>query len=282
MKRNLRKHYQLESLGSGVLFKSDGYILTNYHVVEETEKLHIKFFNKREFSAKVVGVDPKTDLAVLKIFSLSSFPTPSYGETTKTQVGDWVMAIGNPYGLTGTVTVGVISGKGRSDLGIATFENFLQTDASINPGNSGGPLIDLNGNIIGINTAIAEIGSGVGFAIPVETAIQIAETLIEKGEVERGWLGVGIQSLTPEMAESFKVSQTRGGVVVNSVDKDTPAEKAGLQQGDIIIAYDDKAVTEPKHLQLFVAETKVGDEVRVQILRDGKEKTLMVRIGKYM
>jgi len=191
------------------------------------------------------------------------------------------MAIGNPYGLNGTVTVGVISGTHRSDLGIATFENFLQTDASINPGNSGGPLIDLKGNVIGINTAIAEIGSGVGFAIPMEMASRIADSLIEEGTVERGWLGVGIQSLTPELAVSFAVSR-EDGVLVNNVDTGTPAHKAGLLQGDIIISYDGKVVLDSKSLQKLVAESHVGKSVRLKIIREGVEKTVFVEVGKYL
>jgi len=249
-----KKKYLIESLGSGVIYDSRGYILTNYHVIENVDEIMVKLMDQREFSAEVVGVDPLTDLAVLKIFSFSSFPVPTFGSTQNLGVGEWVMAIGNPYGLNGTVTVGVISGTHRSDLGIATFENFLQTDASINPGNSGGPLIDLDGNVIGINTAIAEIGSGVGFAIPMEMATQIADSLIDEGTVERGWLGVGIQSLTPELAVSFAVSREEG-VLVNNVDAGTPADKAGLLQGDIIISYDGQIVLDSKSLQKLVAES---------------------------
>ena len=171
LNNTLRKKYQIESLGSGIIYDYRGHILTNYHVVEDTDKILVKLSDGREFNAQVVGVDPQTDLAVLKIFSFSSFTTPVFGNSENAQVGNWVMAIGNPYGLDGTVTVGVISGIGRSNLGIAKFENFIQTDASINPGNSGGPLIDLDGKIIGINTAIAEIGGGLGFAIPISMAI---------------------------------------------------------------------------------------------------------------
>ncbi len=275
----LKRKYLVESLGSGVIYDSRGYILTNYHVIEDVDEIMVKLMDQREFSAKVVGVDPLTDLAVLKIFSFSSFPVPAFGSTKDLGVGEWVMAIGNPYGLDGTVTVGVISGTHRSDLGIATFENFLQTDASINPGNSGGPLIDLDGNVIGINTAIAEIGSGVGFAIPMEMATQIADSLIDEGTVERGWLGVGIQSLTPELAVSFSVSQEEG-VLVNNVDDGTPAHKAGLLQGDIIITYDGQTVLDSKNLQKLVAESHVGKSVRLKIIREGIEKTVFVEVGR--
>ena len=277
----LKRKYLVESLGSGVIYDSRGYILTNYHVIENVDEIMVKLMDQREFSAKVVGVDPLTDLAVLKIFSFSSFPVPVFGSTQNLGVGEWVMAIGNPYGLDGTVTVGVISGTHRSDLGIATFENFLQTDASINPGNSGGPLIDLEGNVIGINTAIAEIGSGVGFAIPMEMATQIANSLIDEGTVERGWLGVGIQSLTPELAVSFAVSQEEG-VLVNNVDDGTPAHKAGLLQGDIIISYDGQVVLNSKSLQKLVAESRIGKSVRLKIIREGIEKTVFVEVGKYL
>ena len=277
----IKKKYLVESLGSGVFYDSRGYILTNYHVVENVDEIMVKLMDQREFSAKVIGVDPLTDLAVLKIFSFSSFPVPAFGSTQNLGVGEWVMAIGNPYGLDGTVTVGVISGTHRSDLGIATFENFLQTDASINPGNSGGPLINLEGNVIGINTAIAEIGSGVGFAIPMEMATQIADSLIDEGTVERGWLGAGIQSLTPELAVSFAVSQEEG-VLVNNVDAGTPAHKAGLLQGDIIVTYDGQTVLDSKSLQKLVAESRIGKSVRLKIIREGIEKTVFVEVGKYL
>jgi serine protease Do len=276
---SLKKKYLVQSLGSGVIYDSRGYILTNYHVIENADEIMVKLMDQSEFSARVVGVDPLTDLAVLKIFSFSSFPVPTFGSSQSRGVGEWVMAIGNPYGLDGTVTVGVISGTHRSDLGIATFENFLQTDASINPGNSGGPLIDLDGNVIGINTAIAEIGSGVGFAIPMEMAAKIANSLIDEGSVERGWLGVGIQSLTPELAVSFAVSREKG-VLINSVDADAPAHKAGLLQGDIIISYDGQMVLNSKNLRKLVAESRVGKSVRLKIIREGIEKTVFVEVGK--
>ena len=278
---SLKKKYLVESLGSGVIYDSRGYILTNHHVIENADEIMVKLMDQREFSARIVGVDPMTDLAVLKIFSFSSFPAPVFCSTENLGVGEWVMAIGNPYGLDGTVTVGVISGTGRSDLGIATFENFLQTDASINPGNSGGPLIDLDGRVIGINTAFAEIGSGVGFAIPAEMATRIADDLIDKGTVERGWLGVGIQSLTPELAVSFKVSRDEG-VLVNNVDDGAPAHRAGLMQGDIIIAFDGQTVADSKSMQKLVAETRIGKSVPLRIIREGTYKTVYVEIGKYL
>jgi S1-C subfamily serine protease len=221
-----------------------------------------------------------TDIAVIKITSLRRLPTPEYGDSNKMQVGEWVMAIGNPYGLEGTVTVGVISGKSRSDLGIATFENFIQTDASINPGNSGGPLINLDGEIIGINTAVAEIGSGVGFAIPIEMAHRIATQLIDTGTIERGWLGVGIQSMTPELAESFQIQTKDGGVLVSSVNQGAPANRGGIIRGDVIVMYDGEKVLNSTKFQQMVANTSVGKNVDVMVIRDGLEKNLKIKIGK--
>ena len=279
--RTLRRHYQMESLGSGILLTSNGYILTNYHVVEDTDRILVKLSDGEEYSAKIIGLDPKTDLAVLKIFSLTGFSEAPLGRSDDLQVGEWVMAIGNPYGLEGTVTVGVISGIQRSDLGIATFENFIQTDASINPGNSGGPLINLDGKVIGINTAVAEIGAGVGFAIPVQMAVGIAEELIRNGEVSRGWLGVGIQKLTPELAESFQVDRSDLGVVVNSVDEGAPADLGGIQRGDIIIGYAGKQIDDLKDFQKMVADTHQGEEVPILILRDGQVQTKKVTVGKH-
>lgn len=279
--KNIRgKKYISETIGSGVIINGSGYILTNYHVIEGTDKILVRLSDNRDFFAKVVGIDPKTDIAVLKINSFRSLPQPAFGSSQDAEVGQWVMAIGNPYGLQGTVTVGVISGIGRSDLGITTYENFIQTDASINPGNSGGPLIDLDGKIIGINTAVAAIGSGVGFAIPIEMALRIVDELIEHGEVERGWLGVGIQGMTPELATSFEMPRLKKGVLVNKVENNTPAENGGMIRGDIIIQYDGKQVQSFRKFQHMVADTQVGKKVSIRIIRDGREKTLLIAIGK--
>lgn len=281
LNHTLRKRYQVESRGSGIIYDYRGHILTNYHVVAETEKILVKLSDGREFNGQLVGADPKTNLAVLKIFSFSSFTTPAFGNSSSAQVGDWVMAIGNPFGLDGTVTVGVISGIHRSNLGIATFESFIQTDASINPGNSGGPLINLDGKIIGINTAIAEIGAGVGFAIPINMAIEVAEELIENGSVQRGWLGMEVQPLTPELADSFNITPSQSGVVVNRVDQGSPAEKAGIRHGDIIINYDGKETPDLKSIQSFIADSRVGKSVAITILRNGFERNIRVEIGKH-
>ena len=274
-----RKKYYIENMGSGIILNSDGYILTNYHVVEKLDRILIKLSDGKEYFAKLVGYDAYTDLAVLKISTLRRLTEPKFGQSNDLSVGEWVMAIGNPYGLEGTVTVGVISGIGRNDLGISHFENFIQTDASINPGNSGGPLINLDGQIVGINTAVAAIGSGVGFAIPVEMALKIGEQLIRKGSVDRGWLGIGIQDLTPELAYTFNLNNPEG-VLVNSVKNKAPAQLGGMLRGDIIIQFDSKAISSLKYFQKLVADTTIGKVVPVKILRDGHAKTLQIKIGK--
>lgn len=276
----LEREYVVEGLGSGVILDGQGHILTNYHVVEDANRIQVRLHDNREYNARIVGTDPVTDLAVLKIFAIKNLPVPAFGSSERLNVGEWVMAIGNPYGLDGTVTVGVVSGKSRSDLGIATFENFLQTDASINPGNSGGPLINIEGKIVGINTAVAAIGAGVGFAIPIEMARAIGEELVRKGQVERGWLGVGIQPLTPDLARSFNMPELAGGVVVNNVDSETPAIKGGMQRGDIIVQFDGRSIANAKNFQQMVASARIGRVVPIKIIRDGHEKTLEIKIGK--
>lgn len=275
-----KKRYRIENVGSGVILNSKGYVLTNHHVTKDISKIMIRMSTGEDHFATLVGDDSLTDLAILKFTTLRSVPYPAFAKSQDMGVGDWVMAIGNPYGLEGTVTVGVISGKGRSNLGIATYENFIQTDASINPGNSGGPLINLNGEVIGINTAVAEIGSGVGFAIPIEMAMRIATQLINTGEVKRGWLGIGIQSLTPELASSFNLKHTVSGVLVNSVDQKTPAENGGIARGDIIVQFDGKIVTSSNKFQRMVADTTIGKTVSIKVIRDGAEKNLKVKIGR--
>ena len=281
LSRNLReKKYISKTLGSGLIINSQGYIITNYHVIENSENLLVRLPDKRDHLAKVIGVDPKTDLAVLKIFSLRTLPQPEFGSSRDVKVGQWVMAIGNPYGLQGTVTVGVISAIGRTGLGIAAYENFLQTDASINPGNSGGPLVNLEGKIIGLNTTVAAIGSGVGFAIPIEMALQVAEELIENGNVERGWLGVGIQEVTPDLASAFDLPALTSGVLVNSVADNAPADSGGVIRGDVITRYNGEKVRDLRLFRHMVADTQVGQVVPIKVLREGREKNLRVKIGK--
>jgi S1-C subfamily serine protease len=275
-----KTRYRIENVGSGVILNSKGYVLTNHHVIKDISRIMVRMSGGKDHFAELVGSDPLTDLAVLKFSTFSNIPFPDFAESQNMGVGDWVMAIGNPYGLEGTVTVGVISGMGRSNLGIVNYENFIQTDASINPGNSGGPLINLNGEVIGINTAVAEIGSGVGFAIPIEMAMSVASQLINSGEVKRGWLGIGIQSLTPELASSFNLKHPVSGVLVNSVDPETPAEMGGLVRGDIIVQFDGKGVQGSNRFQQMVADTDIGKTVSIKVLRDGGETFLKVKIGR--
>lgn len=273
------KQYSVENLGSGVIISPKGYILTNYHVIENAEHLLVQLSDNRKFKGTLIGADKKTDLAVIKINSFRPLPQAPLGNSENLEVGQWVIAIGNPYGLDRTVTVGVVSAKGRSDLGITTYENFIQTDASINPGNSGGPLLDLEGNVVGINTAIIGEGTGIGFAIPIEMAKLISDELIKNGKVERGWLGAGIQPLTPELAKTFKTTSQKG-VLVNKVIPEAPAHKGGLKQGDIIVVFDGSDVTSPKALQKMVAFAKIGNTVEVKVLRNGKMKTIKIIVEK--
>jgi S1-C subfamily serine protease len=275
-----KARYRIENVGSGVILNSKGYVLTNHHVIKDISRIMVRMSGGKDYFAELVGSDPLTDLAVLKFSTFRNIPFPDFAESQNMGVGDWVMAIGNPYGLEGTVTVGVISGMGRSNLGIVNYENFIQTDASINPGNSGGPLINLNGEVIGINTAVAEIGSGVGFAIPIEMAMRVASQLINSGEVKRGWLGIGIQSLTPGLASSFNLKHPVSGVLVNSVDPETPAEIGGIVRGDIIVQFDGKGVPSSNMFQQMVADTTIGKTVSIRVIRDGGETFLKVKIGR--
>ncbi len=273
------KIYSVENLGSGVIVSPKGYILTNHHVIENAEHFLVQLSDNRSFEGTLIGTDKKTDLAVIKIDSFKSLPQAPLGDSDNIKVGQWVVAIGNPYGLDRTVTVGVVSAKGRSDLGITTYENFIQTDASVNPGNSGGPLLDLEGNVVGINTAIIGQGTGIGFAIPIKMAKLISEDLIKNGKVERGWLGASIQPLTPELAKTFKAAFQKG-VLVNEVMLKAPAHKGGLKQGDIIVVFDGNDVTSPKVLQKMVAFAKIGKTVEVKVLRNGEMKTIKIIVEK--
>ena len=257
-----------KSLGSGFIISADGYIVTNDHVVRDAESIQVKLSNDKVYDAKVVGGDHKTDIAVIKI-SASELPTAVLGDSDKLDVGQWAIAIGNPFGLDRTMTVGVISATGRSNMGIEIYENFIQTDASINPGNSGGPLLNVYGEVVGINTAIVAAGQGIGFAIPVNMAKPIFSQLIKKGSVSRGWMGVTIQPVTEELARSFGLSQAKGALV-NDVMKGSPSEKAGILQGDVITAFNGTEVKDPSHLQRLVAESAVGKPARVTVFRDGK------------
>lgn len=274
--RGKEKEYQQKqrSGGSGVIVDKEGYVLTNNHVIEGADKVKVRLNDGREFTATVKGQDSRTDLAVLDINS-KDLPVATLGDSDQLEVGEWAIAIGSPFGLEHTVTVGVISAKGRSGLGTGTYEDFIQTDASINPGNSGGPLINIDGDVIGINAMIIQPGTGIGFAIPINMAKQILNDLIKQGKVVRPWLGISVQDLTPEMMEHFKVHE-KEGVLVGQVYPDTGAEKAGMVSGDIIKSVDDKPVKNVNELQKEILKKKVGQKVKVDIIRDGKEMTLEV------
>ncbi|HXX34709.1 MAG TPA: DegQ family serine endoprotease [Thermodesulfobacteriota bacterium] len=267
------KHKQ-RSGGSGVIVDKEGYILTNNHVVEDTDKIKIRLNDGREFPATLKGQDPRTDLAVLHI-KAKDLPVATLGDSDKLEVGEWAIAIGSPFGLEHTVTVGVISAKGRSGLGTGTYEDFIQTDASINPGNSGGPLINIDGEVVGINAMIIQPGTGIGFAIPINMAKQILSDLIKQGKVVRPWLGISVQDLTPEMAEQFQVKE-KEGVLIAQVHQGTGAEKAGLLSGDIIKSVDDKAVKNGNELIKEIQKKKVGQTVKLSLVRDGKSMTVEV------
>jgi serine protease Do len=272
---------QQRSLGSGFIISEDGYIITNHHVVGDADKITVRLSDKEEYDAKVVGSDDKTDIAVVKINVKHSLHAIPLGSSADLQVGDWVMAIGNPFGLDQTVTAGIVSAKGRV-IGAGPYDDFIQTDASINPGNSGGPLLNLKGEVVGINSAIfSQSGGniGIGFAIPVDLAKSIVAQLKDKGKVTRGWLGVSIQSITPELAKSFGLKEPSGALVAE-VTKDSPAEKAGFERGDIITAFNSSPIKDSHELPALVARTPVGDKAQVTILRGGKEKTLAVKLGE--
>lgn len=263
------------------LFSKKTYILTNNHVVSDAEKITVKLQDGREFQAKVTGRDPQSDVAVIEL-DVGGLRALPIGDSAKLDVGEWVIAIGNPFGLSNTLTVGVVSAKGRTSVGINDYEDFIQTDAAINPGNSGGPLVNLEGEVVGINTAIFSRSGGymgVGFAIPINLANTIAKQLIDKGEVTRGYLGIVIQPLTSELAESFGVDQGKG-ILVAQVSEGSPAEQAGLQQGDIILAYDGGPLSDVGNFRNQVSLTEPGSEKELTIQRNGKQKNLSVTIGK--
>ena len=260
--------------GSGVIVDKEGYILTNNHVVEGAEKVKVRLNDGREFTATLKGQDSRTDLAVLYI-KAKDLPVAALGDSDKLDVGEWAIAIGSPFGLEHTVTVGVISAKGRSGLGTGTYEDFIQTDASINPGNSGGPLLNIDGEVIGINAMIIQPGTGIGFAIPINMAKQILNDLIKYGKFVRPWLGISAQDLTPEMIEYFKVKE-KEGVLVGQVYPGTGAEKAGLASGDIIKSVDDKPVKTVNELVKEIQKKKVGQKLKLNIIRDGKPMTIDV------
>lgn len=271
-------NFQQKSLGSGFVVDREGYIITNNHVVENADEIKVKLSNGKEFDAKVVGRDPKTDIALIKINGSSDLQPLKMGDSDALKVGNWVVAVGSPFGLEQTVTAGIISAKGRT-IGAGPYDNFIQTDASINPGNSGGPLINTNGEVIGINTAIIASGQGIGFAIPVNMAKEVMPQLKDKGKVTRGWIGVGIQEVTPELAKSFSLKEKKGAIV-SQVFKDGPADKAGIQQGDVIVEFDKKEIAESKDLPRIVAAIPVGKSVTVKFSRNGSIVTKDLKVGE--
>jgi serine protease Do len=275
-----RKFHQ-RGQGSGFIISEDGYILINNHVVGDADLIKVKLADGREFKAKVVGADPQSDVAVIKI-DATDLPVLRLGDSDKLEVGEWVIAIGNPFGLSHTVTVGVVSAKGRSRIGINDYEDFIQTDAAINPGNSGGPLVNIHGEAVGMNTAIFSRSGGymgIGFAIPINMARAIKDQLLEKGKVTRGWLGVVVQDIDEELARSFGLEKTEG-VLIAEVSEGSPAEKAGLKQGDIILRVNGKKVDDPGELRNKIALTSPGAKVKMEVLRENKCKILQVTIGE--
>ena len=271
-----------QSLGSGVIVTSDGIILTNNHVIDGATDIKVDLVDKRQFQAKLIGTDAKTDVAVLKI-DATGLPTLALGDSSKLQVGDLVFAIGEPFGLGGTATMGIVSATGRGGLGIESYEDFIQTDASINPGNSGGAMVDLRGNLIGINTAIVAGGSGgsqgIGFAIPVNLARSVMDQIVNHGKVVRGFLGIHIQDVSPQIAKQFGLSEVRG-VLISDVSADTPSSRAGLKRGDVILQLDGQAVNSANELRLRISQTTPGTAVKLQIWRDGKAQDVNVTLGE--
>lgn len=269
------------SVGSGFIVDPNGYILTNDHVVEEGQDLTVKLSDGSEHQARIVGRDPKTDIALIKIDVDRTLPVAVLGDSAALEVGEWVLAIGNPFGLEHTVTSGIVSAKGRR-IGAGPYDNFIQTDASINPGNSGGPLINLRGEVVGVNTAIVSRGGGnvgIGFAIPINLVKGLLSQLRDTGKVTRGWLGVVIQDVNAEMAEALDLEEARGALVAN-VAKGSPAEAAGIEVGDVIVAFDGTAVKQSSDLSLIVARTPVDRFVDVAVVRNGRRVTMDVRVGR--
>ena len=269
------------SLGSGVIVSTSGYVLTNHHVVEAADEIEVALADGKKLLARVVGNDPETDLAVLRV-NADDLPSITFGSSETLRVGDIVLAIGNPFGVGQTVTSGIISALGRTGLGINTFENFIQTDAAINPGNSGGALIDANGNLIGINTAIfTRTGSsaGIGFAIPVSTAKMVLDQIVKSGSVTRGWIGVEVQEITPPMAESFKLSSTRGALIAG-VLRGGPADKAGVKPGDVLVEVEGKPVADPAGMLNLIAALAPGQSAKVRLKRQGQDVDANVTVGR--
>jgi serine protease Do len=272
------REFRQKGLGSGFIISDDGYVITNNHVIENAQDIEVIPEGGERYKAKVVGRDPKTDLALLKIEPKEKLHPAVLGDSDKLRIGDWVIAIGNPFGLGHTITAGIVSAKGRV-LGLGRYDDFIQTDAPINPGNSGGPLFDLNGNVVGVNTAIVAGGQGIGFAIPVNMVKNVISQLKEHGKVVRGWLGVMAQEITPDIAESLRLKDTKGALIAD-VARGGPAEKAGIKRGDVIIEVDGHKVGKVADLTSTIAATPPGKRVELKVVRDGEEKTISVSLGE--
>jgi len=274
-----REEFHQPGLGSGVIIDKRGYVLTNLHVVRGADGVLVRLSSKEESRGRIVGTDAKTDLAIIRFEPTAPLTVAALGDSDKLRVGEWAIAIGNPFGLDQTVTVGVVSATGRSDVGITTYENFIQTDASINPGNSGGPLVNLRGEVIGINTAIVATGQGIGFAIPANMVKRVTSQLIDRGKVIRGWIGVAMEPLTTELAQTLGVRDARGAVVAR-VYPGSPAAAAGLVQNDVIVTFDGTEVEDYHHLQRLSADAEVGKTVKLAIVRSRERRTLELRIAE--
>src|SRR5881409_1419635 len=274
-----REEFHQPGLGSGVIIDKRGYVLTNLHVVRGADGVTVRLSSKEESRGRIVGTDAKTDLAVILFEPTTPLTVATLGDSDKLRVGEWAIAIGNPFGLDQTVTVGVVSATGRSDVGIATYENFIQTDASINPGNSGGPLVNLRGEVIGINTAIVATGQGIGFAIPANMVKRVTAQLIDRGRVQRGWIGVALQPMSAELAQAMGLSDTRGAIVPR-VYPGSPAETAGLAQNDVIVSFDGAPVEDYHHLQRMSSEAEVGRKVKVDLVRRREKKTVELKVAE--
>jgi len=268
-----------KSLGSGFIISKDGYILTNNHVVKDAEDIKITLTSKNEYEAKIIGSDEDMDIALLKIEAKEDLPVVRLGDSDRLEIGEWVVAIGNPFGLEHTVTAGIVSAKWRP-IGQGPYDSFIQTDASINPGNSGGPLLNIRGEVVGINTAITAEGQGIGFAIPINMVKEVMAELKEKGKITRGWLGLVIQKVTPDLAKSFGLKENRGALVAEVVEG-SPADKAGIKQGDVIISFNGKEINEYTDLSRMAGLTRPGTKVRLELIRDMKKKEVEVEIGTF-
>lgn len=277
--RDIPQHgFRQRGLGSGFIISPDGYVVTNNHVIEKAQDVEVVLEDGEKYQAEIVGKDPKTDIALLKIAAGKKLPTVALGNSEKLEIGDWVVAIGNPFGLGHTVTAGIVSAKGRA-LGLGNYDDFIQTDASINPGNSGGPLFNMKGKVVGVNTAIIAGGQGIGFAIPIDIANRIVNQLKNKGKVVRGWLGVLVQDITPEIAEGMKLQGVEGALVAD-ITAGGPAQKAGIKRGDIVVGFNGRKIAKVSELTNMVAFTAPGTQVELDLLRNGNRNDVAVRLGE--